>query len=295
MTVNNTSLMLVDAAAAINKQLVSGSDWEALLALSFISSSCVVILSLIRTPYCFTVGYGASVAVLSVFLARAFSCFNAATTSNTRSSACLMVLATAIYGVRLASFLLIRELSVKDMTSQTKAMDKYSKIQVLPLAAFLGVFYACQVSPVLFSLRRPVTSVFGEAVQRCGVILAFLGLVVETVADQHKSLVKKRKNATYGDKRFASPTGGLYALCRHPNFLGEIIFWTGVCLTPLGHSPVGCISAGIGYVGIYAIMEGSAKRLDKKQQKNYGGQAEYEEWKKRVRRSLLPSLPRRDP
>ena len=61
-----------------------------------------------------------------------------------------------------------------------------------------------------------------------GVALAPIGFVLETVADQQKLHVKRRHKIGYGDERFVGPTHNVFSICRHANFLGEIIVWTGI-------------------------------------------------------------------
>ena len=61
-----------------------------------------------------------------------------------------------------------------------------------------------------------------------GVALWGLGLGLEAVADEQKRRFRMRpENAG----RFVAT--GLWARCRHPNYLGEIVLWTGVAVTAL--------------------------------------------------------------
>ena len=48
------------------------------------------------------------------------------------------------------------------------------------------------------------------------------GLLFEAVADEQKLVAKRAHGAS------VPVTGGLYAVCRHPNYLGEIVFHLGV-------------------------------------------------------------------
>jgi steroid 5-alpha reductase family enzyme len=212
---------------------------------------------------------------------------------NSMSSLALALL-TALYGIRLAAFLLYREFSVTRIYSETKQFDEKPLLQILPLATVLAVFYAFMVAPVLFALRRSFddntqNSVTESVIQYAGTILALVGLIMETVADQQKLLLKSRQKVGYGEKRFVSPTSGLYALCRHPNYSGEILFWTGILLGGcIADSMVGRVCGFLGWIGIVSIMIGSSRRLSNKQDKHYGGQKDYEDWKEKARYSLVP-------
>ena len=140
-------------------------------------------------------------------------------------------------------------------------------------------------------------------------LLASFGLLLETIADQHKYMTKRIVNEgkeVDGDdgkkddekrKRrrmmteFVGPTDWTYSLCRHPNYLGEILHWIGVF-------GVGSLSFGAsitawscGMLGLYAILSimfGASSRLEMRQSEKYGGSYRYEEWKKRVRWSVVP-------
>ena len=61
-----------------------------------------------------------------------------------------------------------------------------------------------------------------------GISLWGLGFVVEVAADEQKRRFRAQP-ANAG--RFIAT--GLWALCRHPNYLGEILLWTGVAVTAL--------------------------------------------------------------
>lgn len=50
------------------------------------------------------------------------------------------------------------------------------------------------------------------------------GLLLEAVADEQKLVAKRAHGAS------VPVTGGLYGVCRHPNYLGEIVFHLGVRL-----------------------------------------------------------------
>ena len=53
-----------------------------------------------------------------------------------------------------------------------------------------------------------------------------LGLLIEAVADQQKAAHRKKTNTFV--------KGGLYRLSRHPNYLGEILFWVGSFIAAIG-------------------------------------------------------------
>jgi steroid 5-alpha reductase family enzyme len=84
---------------------------------------------------------------------------------------------------------------------------------------------------------------------------------------------------------------GLYRIVRCPNYLGELILWTGVLLIGLGTLSVGqWVVAAIGYIGIVYVMFSGARRLELRQNKTYGADPEYQAYSKKVP-ILLPLIP----
>jgi steroid 5-alpha reductase family enzyme len=268
--------------AAIKNVLTSGSNIQAILALYVVGILAVVPLTLVHPSYCFSVGYGAAVASMSLAIILSFGI------TVPRTAPELLLFASFVYGIRLSTFLLVRMHSVKNMRAQAKATEKSHRIKFLILAVILSGLYACMVSPVLFLLRDDASL---KTLQWTGVALAYAGLVLEAIADQQKFNTKRRHNIAYGATRFVGPTGGAYSLCRHPNFLGEIMFWTGLLLggvSSFDKNITPWICGTLGWLSIMNIMFGSARRMDEKQLNNYGGQSGFDEWRKRVKTSLIP-------
>jgi steroid 5-alpha reductase family enzyme len=193
-----------------------------------------------------------------------------------------------VYGIQFLTFLLVRLQSVKNMRAQVKGTEKSGRVKFVLLAFILSGLYAWMVSPVLFLLRDDASL---KTLQWTGMVLAYAGLVLEIIADQQKHNTKRRHNIAYGAKRFVGPTGGPYLICRHPNFLGEIMFWTGLLFSGMSSfdkSITPWICGTLGWLSIMNIMFGSARRMDEKQLNDYAGQSTFDEWRKRVKASLIP-------
>ena len=62
-----------------------------------------------------------------------------------------------------------------------------------------------------------------------GMVIAIGGIVLETVADLQKS---KFKGDLKNQNKICQV--GLWGISRHPNYLGEILTWTGIGIIPLG-------------------------------------------------------------
>lgn len=182
----------------------------------------------------------------------------------------LLCICLIVYGCRLGLFLLIRETKNKayrkNLDAQTKPVPIFVKVCMWIMMAFL---YPCQVSPVLYRLANGEVTLGGDILTWVGVVIMLAGVLLEAEADRQKSAAKA--------KNPGSPAmDGLYKLCRCPNYLGEILFWTGCLVSGLNViSGWQWLIALIGYICIVYIMFSGAKRLEKRQNKNYGNQPEY--------------------
>jgi steroid 5-alpha reductase family enzyme len=85
---------------------------------------------------------------------------------------------------------------------------------------------------------------------------------------------------------------GLYKFVRCPNYLGELIFWTGVLITGFGAlSGIGQWAlALLGYLGIVFVMFSGARRLEIRQNKNYGADPVYQNYVRTVP-IMIPFIP----
>ena len=196
---------------------------------------------------------------------------------------CLLLLC---YGLRLGGYLAIRER--KSASYMKKMQGEIKDGKTIPFGVKVAIWITCavlyvtQVIPIFYRLHNGTGSdlftYFGAAV------MAF-GLLFESLADIQKNNAKK-----VNPRRFVDT--GLYRIVRCPNYLGEMIFWTGVLLSGIG-SLTGAgqwIMALIGYFGIIYVMFSGARRLEIRQNKNYGSDPEYQNYVKTVP-ILVPFIP----
>ena len=182
------------------------------------------------------------------------------------------------YGARLSGFLLVRELKnitfkKTDVAKETLAKNGEKKMPIFVLATIwvvVAILYVMQVSPMLFRYSNGSTEVVVTVI---GFVVSILGLILESVADKQKSEQKKENPNFVATKQ-------LYSIVRCPNYLGEIIFWTGVFISGL------CVYNGAGqwimaivaYIAIVYIMFNGAQRLEKRQMERYGSDPAYNEY-----------------
>ena len=194
------------------------------------------------------------------------------------------------YGIRLSGFLLVRELknaSFKktDVAKDTLAKNNEKKMPVFVLATiwvFVSILYTAQVSPMLFRYNNASEDILVPIV---GVAISTFGLILEAVADNQKSAQKKENPDMVATK-------GLYKIVRCPNYLGEIIFWTGIFISgTTTYATAGqWITAIIAYICIVYIMFNGAQRLEKRQMGRYGDNKEYNDYANKTP-IIIPLLP----
>lgn len=237
--------------------------------------------------YFISLGYGFSVAAMGVAM---FIMYFGVLDWGTLA----MCILFTIYGCRLGGYLLIRELKSASYRSTMKkeikdgsTMKMTAKISIWISCALL---YVMQVSPLLFRLdaaKRAGAGSFESVnpVAIVGAAIMALGILLESAADMQKSAAKKKNPARFCDS-------GLYRIVRCPNYLGEVLFWTGVFVSGINiyASVWQWITAAIGYVCIVYIMFGGARRLELRQNRNYGEDPEYQAYVKKTP-ILIPLVP----
>ncbi len=181
---------------------------------------------------------------------------------------CLLFMA---YGIRLGGFLLWREIksasyrkTLDAATGNGKPMPVFVKIAIWVCVALM---YTTQVSPVLY---RAANGDQGGPMAIVGAVVMALALLLESTADRQKTAAKNENPRRFCDR-------GLYKIVRCPNYLGELLFWTGVLLSGAGalRGAVQWVVAAIGWVLIVYVMFSGAKRLELRQNKSYGSDPEY--------------------
>ncbi len=183
----------------------------------------------------------------------------------------LLIALFVAYGARLSGFLLVRELK---SASYRKALGEATRTEkpmpIFVLAAIwvsVALLYTAQVSPVFYRLYNQSAD---AVVPLIGAAISVFGLALESLADKQKSEQKKENPDMVA-------TRGLYKIVRCPNYLGEIIFWTGVLVSGFTtYAGAGQWSLAIvAWVLIVFIMCNGAQRLEKRQMGRYGKDPAY--------------------
>ena len=145
-----------------------------------------------------------------------------------------------------------------------------------------GLLYFCQISPIYFRLKNDVAV---DTVTIVGTIIMAVGIIIESVSDYTKNKYKNQNPNRFCDV-------GLFKIVRCPNYFGEVLIWTGVLVSGITalNGVVEWVAALIGWVCIVYIMLGGARRLEIRQNKNYGDNPEYHKYVKKTP-ILLPLIP----
>ncbi len=247
------------------------------LGIMFLCALVISALGFIMYVYFFSVGYGFSIAAIASALLILFQ-------KTLTPGAVIECVLLILYGIRLGSYLVIRECkstSYKNLLKgETKENVKMSvKVMIWISCAFL---YTCMCAPVMFRMRE---STSWDLFLIIGLILMAAGILMEIAADYQKSVSKKKNPG-----QFVST--GLYRIVRCPNYLGELFLWSGVFLAgiPAFHTVGSWIIAVVGYAGIIYVMFSGARRLEIRQDKNYGEDERYQEYVSRTP-ILIPFIP----
>ncbi len=256
--------------------------WE---LLGILCAVCAVLCAVgfYKFVYFLSIGYGFAVAGGGIAV------LVMALVTNSTAPLWILLIQTALflaYGIRLSGFLLVREIknaayrkTLKEATGDDKKMPIFVLVTIW---VFVAVLYTAQVSPMLFRVANNSQDIVLPII---GFAVSILGLVLESIADQQKSAQKKVNPNMVATK-------GLYKMCRCPNYLGEIVFWTGVFVSGIStYASVGqWITAIVAYVCIVFIMFNGAQRLEKRQMARYGNNEEYQAYANKTP-IIIPLLP----
>jgi steroid 5-alpha reductase family enzyme len=195
----------------------------------------------------------------------------------------LLAALVGIWAVRLGAFLFgrIRKAGRDDRFDELKP----SFIRFLNVWTIQGLWVTFTAAAALVAITtstRKELDVFAVI----GFLVWIFGFVFEVVADRQKS----RFNANPENKGKFIQTG-LWSRSRHPNYFGEIVLWIGVAIIALpvlqGWQWVALISPV--FVTLLLARVSGVPLLEKKAVKKWGGQADYEAYKKNTP-VLIPRL-----
>ena len=230
--------------------------------------------------YFISLGYSLSIGAIGLYLL-------IITNINLELIEIIIGLLYIIYGLRLFLFLLIRECKSKSYNEKISGEINKSDNMKITAKIFIwisvSILYCTQSSPFTFRILSANQKV--DKLTYIGIIIMTFGLILEIMADHQKDNAKK-----INPKRFVDT--GLYTIVRCPNYLGETIFWTGNFIGGIDIYN-GLFQWGFslfGYILIVYVMFSGARRLEIRQNKNYGDDPTYKKYIKTTP-ILIPFIP----
>jgi len=245
--------------------------------IGFVLAVCAI--GFLKYVYFISIGYGLSISAVGIALLAIYW-------KNLTVVTGILCALLVVYGFRLGGFLLIRELKsktynekMKHEISDGKGMPFFVKIMLWLSCVLLYLF---MTAPVIYRMSNG-----GEwdVVTIVGLCIMALGVLTEVVSDKQKSMAKKKNPNTFC-------ASGLFKIVRCPNYLGELILWTGVLISGVTTlCTVGqWIVSVIGYLGIVYVMFSGARRLELRQDRTYGADPQYQAYVKKTP-IILPLVP----
>lgn len=261
--------------------------WE-YMWIFFVVALVLCAVGFYKYVYFLSIGYGLSVAGIGLTMIIMGLCGQFPGMGLAHYILCLLFI---VYGFRLSGFLLFRELknaayrkTLKEATGDEAKMPIFVKVSIWLCVA---VLYCAQTSGVFFRLYNGKTSGGAQTTPLAwiGIVVCICAIILESLADKQKSDQKKARPDMVA-------TQGLYKIVRCPNYLGEILFWTGITLSSLDilTGAGQWITVLVAYVCIVYIMFNGAQRLEKRQLKRYGDNKEYHDYADKTP-IIIPFLP----
>ena len=227
----------------------------------------------------FSVGYGLSIAAIGAALAIGFH----GGMGLPEWLGCILLF---VYGLRLGGYLLIRERKSvgyrKVLNPELERSSKMPFFAKLALWVSCGLLYTLMTIPLYFRLKNGVPA---DAMLWVGLAVMACGIALEATADLQKTAAKKKNSRRFVDS-------GLYRIVRCPNYLGELLLWLGMLLTGTTalRGPWQWILALLGFILIAWVMFSGARRLELRQDRNYGADPEYQQYVRTVP-IIIPFIP----
>jgi steroid 5-alpha reductase family enzyme len=190
--------------------------------------------------------------------------------------AILVWVLVVIWAVRLGTFLFrrIRKAGKDDRFDEIKP----SFIRFLNVWTIQGLWVTFTLIAALVTIttaNRKELDLFALV----GCLVWVFGFTIEVVADSQKS-----RFSAHPDNKGKFIHTGLWSRSRHPNYFGEIMLWIGIAVITLpvlqGWQWVALISPV--FVTLLLTRVSGIPLLEKKADQKWGGQADYEAYKKRT-------------
>jgi steroid 5-alpha reductase family enzyme len=260
-------------------------------AVSTLAAACTVptLLGYWKTEYGVSYAYGSAMAACGALTLMATGPLGLDVLAKAHA------LVLVMYGVRLNTFLLYREVFIprfRDFREKIEARTKKQggRLKRTPFVLGCSALYYCMGAPLKLTAAASTTGP-ARALLAIEVALMYAGFAVAAIGDLQKTIAK----ADRGENSLV--TSGLFRYLRHPNYTGELLLWASSAAAALTAAPAALASGSFttlalvgwllasctGFAGIGFVLMNAATGLEKKQKEKYGarddvGGGPYEKW-----------------
>lgn len=182
----------------------------------------------------------------------------------------------ALYGVRLWWFVHARY-QMPGYAGIRARGDNANAVMPLPAKLFLWIAVSWLMTFSAMAAYHVAASGTVTPWVVTGALVAAIGLLLESVADQQKQSAKGRDPDAF-------VRDGLYRLARHPNYSGEIVFQLGLIIALLAVTSTWyqLVSGVIAPLYVVILMTHEGRKADRDQQNRYGADPVYLEYRVRT-------------
>lgn len=189
----------------------------------------------------------------------------------------------AVWALRLGTFLFKRIKKAGEDRRFREIKESFPRfLQTWTIQGLWVTFSLAAALAVVTSTKRVGLDIFLVI----GLLVWLIGFGIEVIADRQKNQFRQDPD---NEGKFIK--SGLWSWSRHPNYFGEIVLWVGVLIIALpvlqGWQWVALISPI--FITILLTRISGVPMLEKRADEKWGGQADYEAYKKET--SVLIPLP----
>ena len=202
-------------------------------------------------------------------------------TDNFNLGSIMLASCIIIWAVRLGSFLFFRIKKAgqdKRFVEIKKSFGRFFMTWSLQ-GMWVSICSLCAITAIANTTKIELNTLF-----YIGLIVFILGFIIEVIADNQKTAF--RNNPANKHKFISS---GLWSYSRHPNYLGEIILWSGIAIMSFG--PL----SGFEYLTLISpiftylllVYVSGIRLLEDSGQKKWGDLKEYQDYVKNTPALLI--------
>lgn len=183
-----------------------------------------------------------------------------------------------VWALRLGIYLLVRIMDMeKDERFDNIRIDFFKNLGFWLLQGF-----SCFVIILPLIMIHQVQTDVIAWLFICGAVIAFLGIMLEAIADFQKFVFKRRHPDQFMKK-------GLWRIVQHPNYLGEILVWIGLFVSSIPYVSWYLAIVSPLWITLLLVFISGIPILQKKWAKKYGDDPEFRNYQSRTAR-LIPYL-----